>query len=67
MAKHQIAYYIIEYKYDDNTTGNLVDMLSRVLTYIHGLEKSKEKEMTFQIKTSLHICRIVPMLTISLK
>lgn len=47
MAKHQIAYYIIEYKYDDNTTGNLVDMLSRVLTYIHGLEKVQRKRNDF--------------------
>lgn len=47
MAKHQIAYYIIEYKYDDNTTGNLADMLSRVLTYIHGLEKVQRKRNDF--------------------
>lgn len=47
MAKHQIAYYIIEYKYDDNTTGNLADMLSRTLTYINGLDRVQRKRNDF--------------------
>lgn len=37
MAKHQIAYYILEYKLVDNTIGNLPEMVNRVLAHINGL------------------------------
>lgn len=47
MAKHQIAYYIIEYRYEDNTIGNLAEMLNRVLTYINGLDKVQRKRNGF--------------------
>lgn len=47
MAKHQIAYYIIEYRYDDNTIGSLADMLSRVLTYLNGLDRVQRKRNDF--------------------
>lgn len=37
MARHQISYYILEYQLVDGSTGDLADMLNRVLTYINGL------------------------------
>lgn len=43
MARHKIAYYIMEYQYADNTTGNLSAMLSRVLSYIGNLSMVDRK------------------------
>lgn len=47
MAKHQIAYYILEYKLADNTIGNLSEMLNRVLSHINGLQKMQRKRNDF--------------------
>lgn len=43
MATHKISYYIIEYRFDDNTLGNLTEMLTRVLNYINGLDRVQRK------------------------
>ncbi len=47
MAKHQIAYYILEYKLVDNTIGNLPEMVNRVLAHINGLQKMQRKRNDF--------------------
>lgn len=47
MAKHQIAYYILDYQLADGTTGDLSDMLNRVLTHINGLDKVHRKRDDF--------------------
>lgn len=47
MAKHQIAYYILDYQHIDGTIGNLSNMLTRVLTHINGLDKVQRKRNDF--------------------
>ncbi len=47
MAKHQIAYYILDYQLADGTNGNLSDMLNRLLTHINGLDKVNRKREDF--------------------
>ena len=47
MAKHQIAYYILEYKLADNTIGNLSEMVNRLLSHINGLQKMQRKRSDF--------------------
>lgn len=43
MARHQIAYYILEYQNSDNATGDLSVMLSRVLSHIANLSMVDRK------------------------